>query len=181
MPSAIWWLSLLKTLGTFSFPLGPQDLQLMAAPKASVSALSMPKAQSTTSAALGKKYTHVERRLSMFMPDPMAICTTSRPSTHPHQWWPSLCPSPWCSSFKKKCSYAQYAANAAVPIPSPGRAPLNRFHLEKIPLYRHASLSPCQLTRSVKLQGSRAVRTISPTDHTAGFPTRRQTSWGRSR
>ena len=41
-------------------------------------------------------------------------------------------------------SYPQYAANAIVAMPKPGKLPLNRFHLVKGPEYLHASL---QITR----------------------------------
>jgi hypothetical protein len=37
-------------------------------------------------------------------------------------------------------SYPQYAANATVAMPKPGKACLNRFHLVKGPVYRQASL-----------------------------------------
>lgn len=59
------------------------------------------------------------------------------------QWWSSLCPTgacAWWSSFGNKYSYPQYAAKATVAIPKPGKLPLNRFHLEKGPVYLHCSL-----------------------------------------
>lgn len=37
------------------------------------------------------------------------------------------------ASFMKKCSYAQYPANATVAIPRPGKVALNLFHREKGP------------------------------------------------
>jgi hypothetical protein len=61
----------------------------------------------------------------------------------------------------------QYAANATVAMPKPGKLPLNLLNREKGPLYRHASLiAPSQQHAFLQIpyQGEIAQLTLAPMD-----------------